>query len=82
MAQMLGESFRDAHGIEIGACAIFKHFAPSSKIDGTGKKMTESILWDKVETTPRVSEPRPKPKPPQPEGKTPDALDEVRGVLC
>ena len=41
----MNESFWDAHGVEIGACAIFEHFVPSGKIDGTGKKMTESILW-------------------------------------
>ena len=23
----------------------FEHFVPSGKIDGTGEKMTESILW-------------------------------------
>ena len=45
MQNGLGESFWDAHGVEIGAGAIFGHFAPSDKIDGTGKKMTESILW-------------------------------------
>ena len=38
MQNGLGESFWDAHGVEIGPCAIFEHFAPSGKIDGTGNK--------------------------------------------
>ena len=51
MQNGLGESFWDAHGVEIGACAIFEHFAPSGKIDGTGKKLTESILRGRDDTS-------------------------------
>ena len=41
----MNENFWDAHGTEIGACAIFEHFAGSDKFCRHDKKMTESILW-------------------------------------
>ena len=40
----MNESFWDAHGVEIGPCAIFDHFDGSGKIDGTDNKLTESML--------------------------------------
>ena len=46
MQNAVNESFWDAHGVEIGACAIFDHFDGSGKIDGTGKQMTDSMLGD------------------------------------
>ena len=42
----IGESFWDAHGVEIGARAIFEHLAPSGKIDGTGKKRQNRFSGD------------------------------------
>ena len=39
------ESFWDAHGVEIGACAIFGHFDGSGKIDGTGNKNDGFDAW-------------------------------------
>ena len=39
----MNDSFMDGHGVEIGACAIFEHFAGSDKFF-RHDKMTESHL--------------------------------------
>ena len=45
MQKRIDESFWDAHGVEIGACANFEYFARSDKICPEDKFFVDSMLW-------------------------------------
>ena len=46
----MNESFWDAQGVEIEACAIFEHFAESGRIPGIGGTQDGGILRFQFET--------------------------------
>ena len=46
MQNAVNESFWDAHGVEIGPCAFFEHFARSDKICPEGNFFVDSMLGD------------------------------------
>ena len=46
MQNAVNESFWDAHGVEIGPCAFFEHFARSDKICPEGNFFVDSMLGE------------------------------------
>ena len=44
MQNAVNESFWDAHGVEIGPCAFFEHFARSDKILSPDNFFVDSML--------------------------------------
>ena len=45
MQNAVNESFWDVHGVEIGPCAFFEHFARSDKICPEGNFFVDWMLW-------------------------------------
>ena len=45
MQNAVNESFWDAHGVEIGPCAFFEHFARSDKMCPEGNFFVDWMLW-------------------------------------
>ena len=55
MQNAVNESFWDAHGVEIGPCALFEHFARSGKISPEGNFFLDWMLWVSTELPPELT---------------------------